>query len=252
MKKIAFNTANLVGQVTGWRFELARWGEQERLTRERTDERAWAAICRDIAAAGYRAVEIWQAHLDPERLTEERAKAFRRILDDHGLEPIGLAGTLSDANARACQLLGIPGCNGGYWGSDRATVQRLLDSTSLHFNYENHPEKTIDAIRAQIDGLSGRAGIALDTGWLGTQGLDAPAVVRALGPLVKHVHVKDVAAAGAHHTCPLGQGVVDWSGTFQALKEIGFDGWFSWEDEPEDRNPMEIAVRMREWIEERI
>ncbi len=33
-----------------------------------------------------------------------------------------------------------------------------------------------------------------------------------------------------------------------ALGEIGYSGWYSWEDEPEDRNPMVIAREMRELI----
>lgn len=252
MKKVAFNTANLVGQVTGWRFDLARWGEQDRLTRQQTDERAWARICVEIAAAGYRAVEIWVAHVDPPQMTDSRARTYRQILDDHGLQPIGLAGALNEENARVCQQLGITVCNGGYWGSDPATVKRLMRSTGIGFNYENHPETSPAEIREQIAELGEGAGIALDTGWLGTRGIDPVQAVRELGTLVKHVHVKDVVEAGGHHTCPLGEGVVDLPGTFAALKAIGYDGWYSWEDEPEDRNPMEIAARMRTWIEERI
>jgi hypothetical protein len=28
--------------------------------------------------------------------------------------------------------------------------------------------------------------------------------------------------------------------------------WYSWEDEPEDRNPFDSAVRNRQWIEARL
>jgi sugar phosphate isomerase/epimerase len=247
--KIAFNTANLVARVSGYRFKLDKWGEQDRLTRERTDEREFAAICRDVEAAGYRAVEVWAAHVDPTRMTDARAIVYRRILADHGLAPIGLAGSLNDATARVCQQLGIPACNGGYWGSDRATVGRVMAETGLRFNYENHPERDADAIRQQVAGLGDHAGVALDTGWLGTHHVDAPAAVRALGPLVRHVHLKDVAPAGTHSTCPLGQGAVDIPGVVAALKETGYAGWYSWEDEPEDRNPLDIARAMREYVE---
>jgi sugar phosphate isomerase/epimerase len=64
--------------------------------------------------------------------------------------------------------------------------------------------------------------------------------------------VKDVKAAGGHETVPLGTGVVDIDNTFVALNAIGYDGWYSWEDEPEDRNPYDIAAEMRQWIEERL
>lgn len=251
--KIAFNTANLVARVSGWRFKLDYWMDQHRQTVEKTDEREWAAICKEIADAGYRAVEIWVAHVDPAKMTDARAKVFRRILDDNGLEPIGLAATLNDETARLCRQLGIPACNGGYWGSDQPTVKRLVAETGLRFNYENHPEKSVEEILAQIDGgkIPG-VKLAVDTGWLGTQGVPVPAAIRQLGNLVGHVHVKDVRAAGGHLTCPLGQGIVDVAGAIAALKEIGYTGWLSWEDEPEDRNPMEIAGPMRQWLEEQV
>ena len=247
--KIAFNTSNLVARYSGYRFELGGWAEQDSLTRQRTDERQWAAICREIADAGYRAVEIWAAHLDPERMTEARAARFRTILDEHALEPMGLSGTLNDDTARVCRWLGIPACNGGYWYSSPEIIRRLLREGTVRFNYENHPEKSVAEIRGCIEGLGAGAGLAIDTGWLGTQGVDAPAAIRELGELVRHVHLKDVTRAGAHETCRLGDGVVDIPAVIAALKEIGYDGWYSWEDEPEDRNPMEIAAEMRTYIE---
>jgi hypothetical protein len=54
---VAFNTANLVGRVSGYRYELSHWGEQHQKTVAATDERAWADICKKIAACGFRAVE---------------------------------------------------------------------------------------------------------------------------------------------------------------------------------------------------
>jgi len=61
-----------------------------------------------------------------------------------------------------------------------------------------------------------------------------------------------VKAAGGHESCLLGEGVADPAACIEALKEIGYAGVYSWEDEPEDRNPMESAVRNRRWIEERV
>ena len=77
-RRIAFNTANLVGRVSGYRYELSRWGEQHQKTVAATDERAWVSICEDIAAAGYGAVEIWEAHAAPESLDATKAATWRR------------------------------------------------------------------------------------------------------------------------------------------------------------------------------
>ncbi len=177
--RMAFNTANFVARQTGWRFELKNWGEQDRITRERTDEREFAAICRDVAGVGYTAVEIWVAHVEPAKMTDKRAELYRRILADHGLAPIGLGGGLDEGSNRVCLQLGIPAANGGLWGTDAATINRLTPG-GVRYNYENHPEKSVDEIREKIAGIDG-AGIAVDTGWLGSQGLDAAATITALG-----------------------------------------------------------------------
>ena len=95
-------------------------------------------------------------------------------------------------------------------------------------------------------------GVCVDTGWLGTQGADAAAIIRELGPLVRHTHIKDVKSAGAHETCPLGEGVVNVAACIAALKAIRYSGVYSWEDEPEDRNPFASAVRNRRWIERQL
>ena len=248
-RPVVFNSANLVARFSGYRYDAKKWGDQDKKTVASMDEKVWADICQEIAAAGYRAVEVWVAHAHPSKMTDASAKTYRQILADHGLEPVGLGGTLNDDTARVCRQLGIPACNGGFWGSDLPTVQRLTQSTGLHFNYENHPEKSVEEIVGKIGGGDEKIGLTVDTGWLGTQGLDTPATIRKLGPLVRHVHLKDVKRAGSHETCSLGEGVVNIAATIQALKAIGYAGWYSWEDEPEDRNPMDIARTMRERIE---
>ena len=92
--------------------------------------------------------------------------------------------------------------------------------------------------------------VAIDTGWLCTQGLEAPAAIRSLGRLIRHVHLKDVAQMGGHETVKLGTGVVDIPAVIHELKAIGYQGVLSWEDEPENRNPFEIASEMREYIQQ--
>ncbi len=248
--KIAFNTANLVARVTNHRFALSQWGEQHKKTAESMNEAEWADICREIADAGYRAIEVWVAHV--ENLDERTASRYVKIMKDHGLTPIGLAGALTETSARICGWLGIPMANGGFWGTTPEEIKRVVESSGIAFNYENHPEKSIEEIRGKIAGVGADIGACIDTGWLGTQGVDAPAAARALGPLVRHVHLKDVKRAGGHETCPLGEGVVNIAGVIEALKEMGYTGWYSWEDEPEDRNPMDIAAEMRRWIEARV
>jgi sugar phosphate isomerase/epimerase len=246
--RIAFNTANLVARVSGYRFELSHWGEQHQKTVAATDEKAWRSICQDIAAAGFRAVEIWEAHAAPETMNESRARTWKRILDETGLRPIGYAGGLRRETLQICAWLGIPHVDGGLRGLTPAQATKLCRQFGIAFNSENHPEKSTQEILAVIGGGSEWLGVCVDTGWLGTQSVPVPEAIRTLGPLVRHTHIKDVKAAGKHETCLLGEGVVNVAGCLQALREIGYRGWYSWEDEPEDRNPFDSAARNRRWI----
>jgi sugar phosphate isomerase/epimerase len=249
MNPIAFNTANLVARVSGYRFELKHWGEQHQKTIAATDEAEWRAICSEIAAAGFSSIEIWEAHAAPESLDEAKAARWKAILQEFELTPVAYAGQLRPGGIQVCRWLGIPLIAGGL-SVPVEEAERLCADSGIQYGFENHPEKSADEIRARIGGGSTNLGVAVDTGWLGTQGLDAPQVLAELGSLVRHVHIKDVAAAGGHETVVLGQGAVNVEGCVRFLKESGYNGALSWEDEPENRNPLEDAVRCRQLIEQ--
>lgn len=245
---IAFNTANLVARVSGYQFSLSNWMDQHHKTVAQTDEKEFAAICCEIAACGYTAVELWVAHIDPDGMTSQRAQTYKTILAENGLTPVALAGGLDVATAKVCELLDIPMTAGGIDQSQKNEIRSLSRKTGICVNHENHPEKSVDEIRQKIDMGADGLGVAVDTGWMGTQGMDVPAAIAELGTLIRHVHVKDIKAPGAHETVELGTGCVDIPAVIRELKDIGYTGVLSWEDEPEDRNPMKIASKMREYI----
>jgi sugar phosphate isomerase/epimerase len=251
-KHVAFNTANLVARVSGYRYQLTQWMDQHKKTIAATDEAAWRAICREIAAAGFKTVEVWEAHAAPEALDEAKARLWKRSLDDHGLTPVAYAGGLRPETLRICQWLGIPHVDGGLRENTPEQATALCRAHGVRFNIENHPEKSAAEILAKIGGGDEWLGVCIDTGWLGTQGASGPAVIRACAPFVRHTHIKDVKAAGKHETCLLGEGIADVAGCITALHGVQYTGWYSWEDEPEDRNPFDSAARNREWIEKRL
>jgi sugar phosphate isomerase/epimerase len=250
--RTAFVTANLVARVSDYRFELSRWGEQHQKTVAATDEQAWRDICREIAQTGFDAIEIWQAHAAPEVLNRERAATWKAIMNDHGLKAIGYAGTLSSETIEICHWLGITQINGGIGQNTPEQATRLCAQSGMRFNMENHPQKSSAEVLKVIGGGNEWLGACVDTGWFGTQGVSAPQMIRELGPLVRHTHIKDVEATDGHKTCLLGEGVAQVAESIAALKDIGYTGWYAWEDEPEDRNPFDSAVRNRQWIEQRI
>lgn len=251
-KNAVFLTANLVARVTGYRYELSHWMDQHNKTIAATDEAAWRAICKEIAAVGFKAVEVWEAHAAPESLDEAKARLWKRILDEHGLTPVAYAGGLRPETLRICQWLGIPHVDGGLRENTPETATALCREHGVRFNVENHPEKSAAEILAKIGGGNEWLGVCIDMGWLGTQGVSGPVVIKACAPFVRHTHVKDVKAAGKHETCLLGEGTADVAGCLAALRDVKYAGWYSWEDEPEDRNPFDSAARNREWIEKRL
>lgn len=251
-QRIAFNTANLVGRVSGYRYELRHWGEQHQKTIAATDERAWDSICREIAAAGYRAVEIWEAHAAPESLDAAKAAVWRRILEQHELQPIGYGGSFRPETIRVCRWLGIPRINGGLGGQTPDQATALCREGEVAFNLENHPEKGVEEVLRPIGGGNEWLGVCVDTGWFSTQAVAVPEAVKALGGLVRHTHIKDVQRAGSHETCRLGDGVVNIPAVLGALRSIGYAGWYSWEDEPEERNPLDLAQWTLDYLQRRV
>jgi len=251
---VAFCGANLVARYQGYRFEsLSTWMDMHNATIERTDAKEWQSICEEVAAAGFRAMEVWEAHASPQRLTSRGvATEWKRILDGSGLEPVGYAGSLGRETLQICEWLGIPRVNHGFPRQTPDEATALCREFGIHYNLENHYQKSTAEILEPIGGGNEWLGVCVDTGWLGTQGLSGPEVITELGSLVRHTHLKDVKAAGGHATCLLGEGVVSPGACIRALQAQGYEGWYSWEDEPEDRNPMDSAERNRLWIEERV
>jgi L-ribulose-5-phosphate 3-epimerase len=65
---------------------------------------------------------------------------------------------------------------------------------------------------------------------LAKRGLDPPSEIRALGALIRRVHVKDTRATAGD--CRPGKGRVDFAECARALAEIGYDGWLTVETPP--------------------
>jgi sugar phosphate isomerase/epimerase len=250
---IAFNTANLVARVSGYRFELKNWMGQHLKTIDATDAAVWRAICREIAGAGFKTVEVWEAHASPQRLDQAaRAMEWKSALRDAGLQPVAYAGSLSAETARICEWLEIPHVDGGLGRLSPEQATALCKQTGIRFNYENHPEKSAEDILKKVGGGNEWLGVCVDTGWLATQGVPGPEAIKTIGSFVRHTHIKDVKRIGAHETCLLGEGVANVAACIDALRSIRYTGSYSWEDEPEDRNPFESARQNLQWIRRRV
>lgn len=115
----------------------------------------------------------------------------------------------------------------------------------------------VDLLAAALDGS--RAGLCLDVGHYTVGGGDPIEAIRRHGPLIRHVHAKDVdpavlarARAGdvtgmwpmirERIFTVLGKGVLDLPGVVRALDDIGYDGWIMVEQDSSWLPPAEASA----------
>lgn len=264
------------------------WGEGDNATTNyfrpvETYAERFDAMLAEVAALGFSAIDIWAAHLSPAWATARHIETARELLVKRGLTVASFAYWLGDdpalldktgeiAAALGCRLIG-GGCAPAWLKEKRAGFVKILEKNDLIIGYENHPEKTPGEVLEKIgDDAGGRIGVAIDTGWFGTQGYNVPDAIRKLSGRLLHVHLKDVREpfqgdsdrkdireGGAvtlkdvgHETCALGDGVVQIERCVSALKATGYQGGISIEHEPEEHDPTaDVKVsyeRLQKWM----
>jgi inosose dehydratase len=92
--------------------------------------------------------------------------------------------------------------------------------------------RTAEDYAVMFAGLDERyVGYCPDSGHIANGDMDAPALFREKGSLIRHVHFKDISADKQWRT--MGEGVLDHPGIVEYLQEIGYDGWIMVEEESE-------------------
>lgn len=266
MPKISFITANYVARqlkYPGGRTE--DWNTHDEATVRNVDAASFGQMARDIADAGFDCIDIWMAHCHFARHNrEDYLELVKGICSQYDFTITSYAGGLNpdqfpdlEAPFKFMKQLGAPILAGGMWGGDPVAlgpkINDICGRLGVKWALENHPEKTPGEILAKIGGGKfENIGVALDTGWCGTHGMDAVEAARQLREKLLIVHLKDVVKAGEHETCALGEGIVPVEGVVRYLVESGWDGTFSIEHEPFDRDPMpEVKTslqRVKQWL----
>jgi sugar phosphate isomerase/epimerase len=264
MPKISFISANYVGRALDYRGP-ADWMANDAATVKAASAEHFNAVAKDVAEAGFEAIDIWTAHCNwVHHADGDYIEIVKGICSQYDLAITSYAGGLNvksaaelEAPFKFMKQLGAPIFAGGMWGANPAEmtphIQKICDRLGVRYGFENHPEKTVEEILAKIGGGKfSRVGVALDTGWCGTQGMDALEAAKRLSEKLFIVHLKDVKAAGEHVTCALGEGIVPIEGVVRYLKESGWEGTLCIEHEPYDHDPMpdirKSAERVREWL----
>lgn len=230
---------------------------------------------RDIAAAGYAGVEIFDGNL---RQYENCPGDLRRALDDAGLS---LVAVYTGANFVYPDIL-----DDEFWRIEKAAVlaatfgatnlvvgggaQRAAGTTDddyrrlaagldraadvaerhgLRASYHPHLTTIVEGPQ-QIDRILSMSRIAFcpDTGHLAAGGGDPVELIRRHADRVIHVHLKDFIPDpfGFH---PLGRGSVDIEGVIRALQETGYDGWATVELDEYDGAPGDAAAESLRYLQ---
>ena len=190
--------------------------------------RTGRATCGLLAACGARYLVIIQG-FTPERERAAGREGEAAALDED--EWAVLAGAVRDLARVAKDEHGLVPCVHPHAGT--------------HVEFEPEIERLIASSDPEL------VSVCIDTGHCAYAGVDPVALYRRHADRVAYLHLKDLRpeplrgstlsfdeAVAAGVFCPLGQGVVDFSGLREALVEHGFEGWATVE---QDRLPTDTA-----------
>ena len=266
MVTISYMGANLVAQQVDWSMTEG-WDQGEQAASAyyapiETFRERFGAFIALVVDSGFDTLDVWNAQLEWQWATAEHLSIARELLDASGLRVASYAGFFGDTvdeferAADVAEGLGTTILSGGtgLLENGRAEMLEILRRRGLVLAIENHMEKSTSQIFDMIGDDTDVVGTAVDTGWWATQGLSPVEALEQLAPVLRHVHLKDIRAAGAHETCALGDGIADIPGCVEVLSQIGFSGPISIEHEPETFDPFEDVVvsrqRLESWLEE--
>ncbi len=182
---------------------------------------------------------------------------YRQIRIDHTKRALTLAKELG----AACVTTepGGPVPPGTKWGDSLKLFVEMLKPVLDHAEKEGvlllvepEPDLLIETADQYLEFAghiqSPALGLNFDIGHFYCVKDDPAATVRKLAPLIRHVHLEDIAATRVHHHLIPGEGVIDFAGPLAALKEVGYDGWVTVELYTCHENPDAAATTARERV----
>ena len=216
-----------------------------------TFSRRFSKLIADVKGMGFKALDLWTAHLNSSWATNKHILIAKQLLIRSNLKLISLAGQLGNTPGefeQTCKLTAamkvrILGGSIPLLENNRDFVTATLKKYNLKLAIENHSEKTPEEILTKIgDGKNGTIGTVVDTGWYATNGYDPAQAIKRLAGHIFHIHLKDIIAPGKHETCRYGQGCVPIKQCLRALQQIKYQGGISVEHEPEFFDPTEDCI----------
>ena len=230
---------------------------------------------RDVAAAGYAGVELFDGNLVQ---YEDRPEELRRLLAETGLQ---LVAVYSGANfvfpeildeelwriAKAASLGSRFGAEhlvvGGGAQRARGTTEEdyvrlaealervvaLAEQHGLAASYHPHLTTIVEGPE-QIEKVMSRSRINFcpDTAHLAAAGGDPAELIRRYADRIAYVHLKDFTAE-PFAFLPLGRGDVDFGAIVDALDAAGYDGWITVELDEYAGAPVDAARASRQYLD---
>lgn len=177
---------------------------------------------------------------------EERFRAARSLFDNAGIRCVSYySATIHDEHEldSAIRFAGLLGAGNITADATGKPLLKRIDErctqAGLSFGIHNHYFKTKFAYESPEDvlnalsGLSKTMGATLDIGHIASCGYDTVDAVRKLGPYLKLVHLKDVAAAHGEDNVLIGNGIARIPEVMAELHKLRFGGLVAIEYEKE-------------------
>jgi inosose dehydratase len=229
---------------------------------------------RDIAAAGYTGVELFDGNL---MQYAEQPDELRRLLTETGLQLVAVysganfvfpdildeelwrisavAALASELGAEHIVVGGGAQRARGTTGQDYVRLAEALDRVveiagehSLSASYHPHLTTIVEG-PGQLEKVMTRSRINFcpDTAHLVAGGGDPVDLVRRYADRIVYVHLKDFTAE-PFAFLPLGRGDLDFAAILDELDAAGYDGWITVELDEYDGAPLEAARLSREYL----
>ena len=123
-------------------------------------------------------------------------------------------------------------------------IERFVKEYDIKVAIHNHgpedkhfpsPESALKA----LDGMDARMGVCIDCGHTARTGVNVVEAIRAAGPRLLDMHIKDVRDfKNAESGVPVGDGVMPIPAIFQQLKRMNFAGYVNLEYEVDGDDPL--------------
>ncbi len=127
-------------------------------------------------------------------------------------------------------------------------LERFVKEYDIRIAIHNHgPEdklypSPLDVLKA-VGNMDPRMGCCIDVGHTARSGTDVVAAIRAAGPRLHNIHMKDLADFGSKESqVAVGEGKMPVRAIFEALSAIRYPGWVDLEYEIHPENPIPGAL----------